>query len=57
MSHLWTGYSPPSEYITLIFCRDVWHCPPSVFRQQSVEDFMDALTCIGVENEVAKQGK
>lgn len=29
MAHLWTSSSAPYEYMELILCRDVYHCPPS----------------------------
>lgn len=29
MEHLWTDGPMPYEYLELILCRDVYHCPPS----------------------------
>ena len=28
MAHLWTEEPAPLEYIELMMCRDVYHCPP-----------------------------
>lgn len=39
----------PPEYLRLIFCRDVWHCPPDTFYAQDVAEYEDALTCLQVE--------
>ena len=42
----------PPEYIEHFFCREVWHCPPSVFRAQDPVDVLVALTIMGVEADV-----
>lgn len=57
MAHLLTGDHPPRELITLVLCRDVWHCRPSELRQESGKDLMDALTCLTAEAEVAEAKK
>lgn len=49
MAHLLTGEPAPWEYIELVLCRDVWHCPPSVLREQQMDDVLDALAVLNAE--------
>ena len=45
----------PTEYTTLVLCRDVYHCTPSQLRQESAEDVLAALLILDVENQVSKR--
>ena len=29
LEHLWTSGPMPLEYLELVLCRDVYHCPPA----------------------------
>jgi hypothetical protein len=53
MAHLFIGGAdnpPPAEYIELVLCRDVYHCPPAQLPPLPV--CLRALALIGVENKV-----
>lgn len=53
MTHLWTGGGDiPSEYIKLVMCRDIFHCPPSVLDEQGYYESMDMLHLHLAEHEV-----
>ena len=55
VAYLWTGGdNPPLEYLTLILCRDVYHCPPSVLRRERLSDVLPHLTCLRAEALVRK---
>jgi hypothetical protein len=49
-AHLWTQAEAPLEYVELILCRDVYHCPPDALPDW--DTCMDALAMIDVENQV-----
>ena len=57
-AHLWTGGGqPPAEYVTLVLCRDVYHCPPSLLRRERLVDILAHLTCLGIEADVRKASR
>ena len=43
---------PPREYVTLVLCRDVYHCTPVELREVPLADILAHLTCLGVEGRV-----
>lgn len=53
-AHLWTGAPPPLEYVTLVLCRDVYHCTPSQLRQERVVDVLPHLAVLQVEAQVIR---
>lgn len=53
--HLWTGGPPPPEYVELILCRDVYHCPPSELDRQDTARVEAHLVCLEWEAKAAKQ--
>jgi len=56
MAYLWTGSGrPPAEYLTLILCRDVYHCTPVVLRTVPLADVLPHLECLSIEGRVRKQ--
>jgi hypothetical protein len=53
MTHLWTGGGEvPQEYVDMVLCRDVCHCPPSVLDGERNRDLMNMLTMHLTEKEV-----
>lgn len=52
--HLWTRGALPPEYLEFIFCRDIWHCPPDVYRRQSPLAILQTLTILDIEAEYRK---
>ena len=52
---LWTNGPPPPEYVDLMLCRDVFHCPPSALKAEAAEDIFAALACLEAENYVRGQ--
>lgn len=55
VAHLWAGDDPPVEYVTLVLCRDVYHCPPSVLKRERLVDVLPHLTCLRAETLVRQQ--
>lgn len=53
MAHLWTQSPAPLEYIELILCRDVYHCPPSMLPPWHI--CQETLMMMQVEAEVRKR--
>ena len=51
MQHYVGGAPMPFELLSLLMCRDVYHCPPDVFRQQRWRDVAAHLTCLEIEAE------
>ena len=45
----------PFEYVTLVLCRDVYHCTPPALRGVPVIDVLRHLTCLDVEGQVRKK--
>ena len=43
---------PPAEYVSLVLCRDVYHCTPVALREVPLVDILPHLTCLGVEGRV-----
>ena len=37
------------EYLSLVLCRDVYHCDPLTLKRQPLKDVMTHLTCLDVE--------
>lgn len=52
---LWTRTKVPLEYLELILCRDVFHCPPTVLYAQPTDAIMNALACLSAEEYVREQ--
>jgi hypothetical protein len=53
--HLFTGGKPaPDEYVRLVFCRDVYHCPPSVFYEQPWRWIVEDMEMMAEEANVQK---
>lgn len=42
----------PVEYVTLVLCRDVYHCLPSQLRKEPLTPVLKHLTCIDIEAKV-----
>jgi len=53
LAHLWTSSPAPLEYIELILCRDVYHCPPQHLPPWHICE--EALAMMQVEAEVRKR--
>lgn len=49
LAHLWTQGSAPVEYVELLLCRDVYHCPPDVLARQPARTVLRHLTCLRAE--------
>ena len=50
---MFTGAEPPPwEYVSLVLRRDVYHCTPSVFNQESWEDVAMDIHLLGIEAKV-----
>jgi hypothetical protein len=52
-AHLWTDpekHPAPVEYVTLVLCRDVYHCTPSQLRQENAKDIMTHLAIMKIES-------
>jgi len=48
----------PLEYMTLLLCRDVYHCLPSELRTEFKENPVDVyrhITCLGAEGSARAQ--
>jgi hypothetical protein len=41
--------APPPEYIDLVLCRDIYHCPPSLLDDQDWLRIQGHLTCLDME--------
>ena len=52
-AHLFTGDTIPPEYLELILCRDVYHCPPQMLPPLS--KVLPHLTCIQMEQKAAER--
>lgn len=52
LHHLWTRGPQPPEYLSLILCRDVYHCTPAALEEQTLDAVNDHLLCLQVEAEV-----
>jgi hypothetical protein len=52
LHHLWTRGPQPPEYLSLILCRDVYHCTPAALEEQSLDAVNDHLLCLQLEAEV-----
>jgi len=48
MAHRLTGSPAPLEYVELILCR-TWHCPPSVMREQAIDDVYNTMQMLNAE--------
>jgi hypothetical protein len=52
-AHLWTHSPAPLEYIELLCCRDIYHCPPSQLPPWHI--IQQHLEMISIESEVSKR--
>jgi len=52
-AHLWTKSPAPLEYIELLCCRDIYHCPPQDLPPWHI--IQQHLMMIGIESEVRKR--
>ena len=53
--HLFTkSRGAPAPYVTLILCRDVYHCPPDELRRQDLRTVLEHLACLSVEAQAHK---
>ena len=52
-AHLWTHSPAPLEYIELLCCRDIYHCPPQDLPPWHI--IQQHLMMIGIESEVRKR--
>ena len=43
------------EYVTLVLCRDVYHCTPVELRRVPLRDVLAHLACLGVEGRVRRR--
>lgn len=51
--YLWIGKGgPPVDYVDMILCRDVYHCPPDALDRQDTARVRRHLTCLEVESKV-----
>ena len=48
--HLWTDGPMPGDYLELVLCRDVYHCPPQ--QLPPVSQILRHLVCLDVEAKV-----
>ena len=53
MAHLWAGAPAPVEYLQLVLCRDVYHCPPSMLPDWVT--IRRALAMMEAESKVRKR--
>jgi hypothetical protein len=52
-AHLWTkSENAPESYISLVLCRDVYHCPPDVLERQNLIKVFQHIRIMNVEYEV-----
>jgi hypothetical protein len=52
-AHLWTkSADAPQEYIELVLCRDIYHCPPDVLERQSITKIYRHLTIMNAEADI-----
>lgn len=54
LAHLWTQSSAPVEYVELILCREVYHCPPDELARQNARTVLRHLTCLRAEGVVQR---
>ena len=52
--HLETDGPIPSEYLELVLCRDVYHCPPDVLDRQDASRVLTHILCASMEAEHKK---
>lgn len=51
--YLWMHRGPPpSEYLELVLCRDVYHCLPSQLQAEPITNILPHLIAMGVEGRV-----
>jgi hypothetical protein len=51
-AHLWAGAPLPLEYLQLILCRDVYHCPPA--QLPPLRTIMRHVACMDAEAQVRR---
>jgi hypothetical protein len=52
MAHIYTKQPAPMEYLKLVLCRDVYHCPPD--QLPSYAECMRALAMIDGERQAQR---
>lgn len=45
----------PAEYLELVLCRDVYHCPPDVLDRQDYRRVAAHLACLEAEEIIRKR--
>jgi hypothetical protein len=53
-AHLAAGWPMPPEYLELVLCRDVYHCPPA--QLPDARTVNRHLTCLGIEARLKRRG-
>jgi len=51
MKHFMGRHPQPYEYLTLILCRDIYHCTPSELARQDPQVILAHLTALDVESD------
>lgn len=57
IGHLWAKGPAPKELITLVLCRDVYHCLPSALAKEDPQTIWKHLIVMDGEHEVAEMEK
>jgi hypothetical protein len=52
IQHLYVGEPAPLEYLSLVLCRDVYHCTPNALADVPVQTALKHIICLNGENEV-----
>ncbi len=53
--YLETQGTAPPEYVDLVLCRDVYHCPPSELDRQDASTVLAHLVCLSAEEDYRKR--
>jgi hypothetical protein len=57
-AYLWAGRGqPPAEYVSVVLCRDVYHCTPVELRRVPLADILAHLTVLDWEGRVRKKNR
>jgi hypothetical protein len=51
---LWIDAPPPAEYVRLVLCRDVYHCPPTALDDVPLRVILEDLAMISAERDVRR---
>jgi hypothetical protein len=52
LAALWLRQPPPPEYLELLLCRDVYHCPPTELARVPLATVLAHLACLDAEAQV-----